>query len=339
MKLKVGCLIFIAIPLALFVIFWITSSYIPAWHIKNAKESTKKYSVAYRGDDENILMGLTDSYDLSKDRPSEFLCDVKLMSQIILESCVVHSASQKPDEVTNKIWVKISDKHFNSVINVTLNTGQYASPDRDSSVAYSDESFFIIWKKVNKLKDLYSINLIVIDRVSKEETLKSVIYEKDFSINNIASCFDSENKKLLLAWNDWSYSRSEYLFLGVLDIRKLKSGVINFSHKQILSRDKWENRNPYFILDNEKVYLAHSTGDSWGLFSHEGKKGIGVSLINQMSEPTEYRMVASDYALNKISKIEKGIVFYTQMDSKGSKISEVRTIPFDSAYQPFNYDN
>nr|WP_320016505.1 hypothetical protein [uncultured Desulfobacter sp.] len=333
---RIGCLVLILIPIVFYGIFWIKHSFIPSWHIRQAKKITKSYSSVYHGDDEEKLKGIYNYEEIVKDKPPDFLCDTKLLNEFIQKTCIVHSSDPLPKKTQNSIWIYIYDKRFGKNTSLVVDTGQYASNERDSAIAYSDELLFVVWRKEDKSIKSYSIELKIIDRASKKETFEGTIYKKDFSINNIAAGFDSKTEKLFLAWNDWSYSNSESLFLGALSLRELQNGTVDFKNAQIHKDDEWEKRNPYFLVDDNNLYLAHSTGDTWGFFAHTGKLSIGVSLIGYESRPIKYKMIASEFALRRIVKIENNIVFYIQMDSKGSGISQIREIPFNKAYQPFN---
>jgi hypothetical protein len=123
------------------------------------------------------------------------------------------------------------------------------------------------------------------------------------------------------------------MFFGILDESRLLQDNLVLAPKQLAFKDKWDKRNPYFLHDDDKIYLIYTTGDHWGWLAYTGRRSIGVYAMDAMIQPGQYHIIAAQKPLGKVLKIENGYACYEVLSQDASHVEELRKIHISKTFQ------
>lgn len=332
---RTGCFTLIMVVVILLIsLMWYKTAYLP--------EKLAKYVIAHTTNNSSIFK---DRSDKNFDRwlnnnfghKLGLFCAVKNIDNTEFELCV-NTTDNPQNNIQNpladsQVEIKISFPDNHKPIQTTIDMGNYAVLSNSATITSSEKYFFIAWKHHNPSNNIYTIKIKTINKSTGTEISEQNLLSKGFGIENLAIGFSQKTDTLLLAWNDWSCNSSEDLFLGKIRVDDLLNSKKKIMYKQVLTKDKWDKRNPYFLKDGNNLYFAHSTGDHWGIASYNGNLSIGVSLIDAQLEPVQYSIIKAEAGTGKVLKIQNGIIYYTTISANGSCIEEVRTIPFPETFK------
>lgn len=198
----------------------------------------------------------------------------------------------------------------NSIFNDTLDFKSSAFvTSLNADIDIFDHKAYIIWVSENTETTYTKIWLKVVNLKSNNVEFFNSLYQQRWGIERIAIAYNPFNKTIHVAYNDFSKANSRYLYLGTL---KAKGQFldIDFQPKSILNQDKSEKRYPKFLRTANSMFFYHTSGDTWGLFAHTGKQGIGISQINELNEPSNYRILADTTEINNRILIHNDTVFF-----------------------------
>lgn len=330
---KFGCTTIVIVLMLLVFAGWYKVSYLPERISERIIALSEQNSSKFIDCSAQDLARLT-NMDY-RDKPGLF-CRVQKLEDTVVEVCTNSTGNHREGiknplkESQSKITITLSKKK--APITFFIDHGDFAGIDC-GSVASSEKYIFVSWRHRNPTTTIYSLNIKVISKETGQEVIERMVLRKGFGIENPAIGYHQKTDSLLFAWNDYNFESSRDLFLGNISVDRLLDSKAHIAYRQVLTEDQWDKRNPYFLKDGNRLYFAHSTGDHWGIASHSGKPGIGVSLINDVFSPTEYSVIKAKTSAGKIVKIHDAILYYTKLSSNGSKIEEIRSIPFSKTFK------
>lgn len=232
-----------------------------------------------------------------------------------------------------KIQIRSQKYHFNADSIIDIGSNRIAAADRDIAVAFSKANIYLGWVRQLDAAKQHAITLRIIDGRTGDQRLEKQIYQAACCIVNLSMYYDRNRSKLLFTWNNWSYPDHRNMFFGILDGYQLLHDNLMFVPRQLVFNDKWDKRNPYFLQDNDKIYLIYTTGDHWGWLAYSGRQSIGVYVMDDTMQPVEYRIIAAHEPLGKVLKIENGYLCYEMLSQDASRIEELRKIDISKAFK------
>lgn len=336
--LKYGLLIFGGILVIVCIWEWFVDIYVPRRMIANAVEITANQSTRCNIEDESIesdanLSQVVESID-------NLRCRFFTLSDGQIEICHSDfvSSRQNTEDVPlkqNQLKIRfLSRRHdvdTSSIIDIGDN--RITASFRDVAVSFSNTHIFVGWIRRQDTTKQDAITLRVIEIRTGKQRLEKEIYYKACCLVNLTLRYDPKRDKLLLAWNDWSNPDNRNLFFGGLDVNQLLQGNPLFVPKQPVFKDKWDKRNPYFLCDNDKIYLIYTTGDRWGLLAYSGRQSIGICTMEEINQAKGYYFISAEKPLGKVLKIENGLLWYEVLSQDASRIEEIRKIKLNKAFK------
>ncbi|MGD9009647.1 MAG: hypothetical protein PVG41_17105 [Desulfobacteraceae bacterium] len=232
-----------------------------------------------------------------------------------------------------KIQVRSQKYHFNADSIIDVGGNRIAAADRDIAVASSKTHIYIGWVRQLDPAQQSVITLRVIDNRKGTQRLEKQIYRTACCLVNLSMYYDQNRSKLLFTWNNWRYPDHKNIFFAVLDVYKLLHDNQMLVPIQLVFNDKWDKRNPYFLNDNDKIYLIYTTGDHWGWLAYSGRQRIGVYTMDDAIQPVDYRIIAARNPLGKVLKIENGYLCYQMLSQDASRVEELRKIDISKTFQ------
>lgn len=317
---------------------WYVEILIPQRLFDSAIENTSKYSSIC--ENVAILADRPAKPPLENESKRGLACRRIDLNAAEIEIC--HKSFIAPKTMTDviplkqnqiKIRARSVKYDFDANYIIDIGTGKIADSHRDVSVTSSSSYIFFGYVRQMGSPERYAISIRVLDSHTGKNLLEKEIFSKHCCIENLTISYDRRRSKLLFAWNDWSHNDDKNLFLGVLDEKQLLNGNVSFLVKQIVLKDKWDKRNPYFLIDNEKIYLVYATGDHWGWLSYSGRPSVGLYAINDKGEPTQYYIIASKKAVGKVLKIQNDYLYYELLDVGHSRVVETRKIHLNDMFK------
>jgi hypothetical protein len=317
---------------------WYVEIFAPQRLIKHAVEATTNYSTRCELADEWIDSNAKPSR--SSESKDGLACRRIVSNDTEIEIChrslthPIQNAGARPLK-QNQLQIKVRSQkyHFNADSIIDIGGNRIAAADRDIAVAFSRANIYLGWLSQLDAAQQYAITLRIIDGRSGDQRLEKQIYRAACCIVNLSMYYDRNRSKLLFTWNNWSYPDHRNMFFGILDVYQLLHDNLMFVPRQLVFHDKWDKRNPYFLQDNEKIYLIYTTGDHWGWLAYSGRQSIGVYAMDDTIQPVAYRIIAAHQPLGKVLKIENGYLCYEILSQDASRVEELRKIHISKAFK------
>jgi hypothetical protein len=315
---------------------WYVEIYTPRRLIEKAVEATAKYSKPCDAEDQwgdldakpSFMVASKDGLTCRRTTFGDGQIDI-CHKPIVAAKPQADKASLKSNQLKVRFQSRKQSIDTRSIVDFGGST--MVSSNRDVALAFSNTHIFVGWIRQEDAAPQEAITLRMIDIRSGNQRLEKGIYRAACCLVNLALHYDPKHAKLLLAWNDWSLPDDRNLFFGELDVNQLLRDNQQFAPKQVAFKDKWDKRNPYFLRDNDKIYLIYTTGDHWGWLSYSGRQSIGVYTMDETHQPAGYYLVAAIRPLGKVLKIENGYLWYELLSQDASRIEEIRKISLNKA--------
>ena len=151
-------------------------------------------------------------------------------------------------------------------------------------------------------------------QVHKKSDKSLVLKEKILELKCGSLYHDAflHNNTLLLVYYDiCAPSGVEKLNLLRLDISDLSKPLAP-KIEVVNERDGLEKSAPYFMETPDKLYLAFSTGQHWGLFAVSGTARLGFATVTSQNTLEDFRTVVDRYNIhNRNGFVYEGYLYYS----------------------------
>lgn len=222
------------------------------------------------------------------------------------------------------------------ILETQIDLERYASSDLDIAVDINNRHLCIAWVSQNtEQKNPSRVHLRYIDLQDKTVLFDGVVYEQPWGIARLTMAAHPKSELIVFAYNDFSKRDSEYLYFASLESSLLKNQLVYIEPRPIHTQDKWEKAFPHFWKTKNKLYLYHSTGDTWGLLAYRGKPAVGISELDASGAIENYSIISEETALNNEIRIWDGVVFYEKVTGKNRGFYELKKIDLERTYKPF----
>ena len=167
------------------------------------------------------------------------------------------------------------------------------------------------------LNHSYELYLKSIDLNTGKEYFNNKIFSTKCCIERLSMRYNPFTTSVLFSYNDFSRADSKYLMYDEIKLENNRPIKNEISPGEIISQDQSEKRFPNFLIDQHKVYLYHSSGDTWGFFAHTGKQQIGISEIDNNNLPVNYKIISDSCAISdRICLFDDTIYFQVRVTHK-----------------------
>lgn len=213
----------------------------------------------------------------------------------------------------------------------------YASSDRNIAADLEGDTLYIAWVSGNPDKNIPSaVNLRILNLTGKQTLFDRVVYEQPWGIERLVMARHPGANNLLVAYNDFGKRNAENLYLASFPLDDLQRKALSLSPRPIHLRDKWEKGFPHFWKSQNRLFLYHSTGDTWGLLAYRGRSAVAVSEIDAQGEPRNYSVIAEESAVNNEIRIWDNTVYYEHVTGENRGEYELRKIDLNQTHKPFH---
>lgn len=188
-----------------------------------------------------------------------------------------------------------------------------------------DNTGFIVWvtepfynSQLSHPDHCYELHFRSLNIKTGKVFFSNKIFSTKCFIDRLSIKYNPFTNSILIAYNDFSRPDSRYLMYGFLSLKNHVPVNKDLSPIEINLHDNSEKRFPQFLKNKSNVYLYHTTGDNWGMFSYSGKQQIAISLIDKNNKPAGYKIINDSNAINeRILLINDTIYFTTRIENKG----------------------